>query len=102
MPGLTNNLSGRRKFGKKTLCVRKVRLQAANVMKVVRGILLLLIGELESICFFQDSNRREARTEKQILCNLSTISLLSVYIRHSVLDCLFAVETFPEPIVLSK
>ena len=63
MPGLTNNLSGSRKFGKKTLCARKVRLQAATVMKVAPGILLLLIGELESI--FQDSNRREAKTEKQ-------------------------------------
>ena len=74
-------------------------MQAATVMKVAPGILLLLIGELESI--FQDSNRREAKTEKQkeknpsilfFFYHLSTTSPLSGYIRHSVLNCLFALR----------
>ena len=73
-------------------------MQGANVMKVAPGILLLLFGELESI--FQDSNRREAKTEKQkeknpsilFFFHLSTTSPLSGYIRHSVLNCLFALR----------
>ena len=68
-------------------------------MKVAPGILLLFIGELESIFFFQDSNRLKAKTEKQkeknpstFVFHLSTISPLSGYFRHSVLNCLFAVQ----------
>ena len=102
MPGLTNNLS------EKTLCVREVRLQAANVMKVAPGILLLLIGELESICFFQYSNRREAKTEKKkreksidlrffFICRVFPLYPGILGFQFSIVCLRF--ETFPEPIV---